>query len=667
MAPSKFDISSRATRITAKSNEITFVEVKTPPPVNDFLTLYKSASGTSEGFSNMFTIDCLPNFVPIIMFCIYHAVSFTPQLELRNHAKVSTATVAAYFLAIIYAHILVQDIYLRPQTSYFASDFMDIEYKREFVNYMLHLPVPTFLEPILKKLFITTSDNRPNIVFCPSATGYSFAHHFGRFAPLSFFTHIHYMASSVPSNANVNQVFAEYLTMSTLDVSDPITDTPDFAYCPANILGINMSNNQMHAVSNKFVQSFMSIFNPVLLRATQQRQSFAPVYIKPISVKSSRHNFYDAVFSASPSNLSEYRTLFDSVSATFQGVVPCNSDLAKVYSTISGVDLLVHGYSDFALPTWTATPVPSDVESYTSRLKYQSDEERASTLKFLNLTSLVKSTDDFKYPECTTDPTHKISMTENLVLISKTEPDLKKPVPKLSSAVKYQSSMHFMPRVRVLSYAGSSSANAYMTTLTGMVIEAYELDSSTVPHPDTRIQIGVENSHFLMSGIPYSKARPGSKFDGTNNNWSLSRSLFTQSNPVFTTHLVDSSRIIVPRITEHHAGNLNSNELPGLTFLGDVSWPFATRRFFGGRASLADVKSSNKNIMDPVSHSNYSVTVWSPYSYTSPAVNFEDIDDASSAFSASKQTFFLTNFRTFFGVDIPLSEVSHFLDAMPIV
>jgi hypothetical protein len=666
MPPSKYDISSRVSKITSKSSDIKFEEVKIPAPNNDFLTLYKSGSGISEGFSNMFTIDVLPNFVPIIMFCIYHAVSFSPQLELRNHAKVSTATVAAYFLNLIYAHILVQDLYLRPQTSFFASDFMDTEYKRTFINFVLQLPVPKFLEPILKKLFLTTTDLRPHIVFCPSANGYSFLHHYGRFAPLNFLTHIHYMAASVQSNANVNQVFAEYLAMTMLRVDNPSTDIASMDYAPANFLGIDMNNNQMHAPSNKLVQSFMSIFNPVLLRSTQQRQSFSPVYIKHVSVSTERHNFYDAVFSATPSNLSEFRTVFQSIAATFNGVVPCSGDLASVYSTISGTDIIVHGYSDFALPTWINSPVPEDTESYTKRLKYKSDDERATELRFNKLVSLSASTTKFTYPVCDDTPTHKINTTPELVLISQKTYDPKNPRPPISSTVKYTSELHFQPKVRVLNYGNASSANAYLSTLTGMVIESFEIDSSIVPQPDTRLQIGVENSLFLMSGIPYNKVKPGLNYNKINHNWFLARTLFNQNNPVFASHLVDSSKVVVPRITEEHAGTLIGDNLPGLTFLDDVNWVHASRRFLGGRASLADTTSSNKHVTYPRSILSDSVALWSPYSYTSPSANLEDLESAEDAYTVSQRTFFLSNFRTLFGTDVPLTEVSHFLEAMPI-
>jgi hypothetical protein len=666
MAPSKYDISSRVSKITSKSSDIKFEEVKFPAPNNDFLSLYKSGSGISEGFSNMFTIDVLPNFVPIIMFCMYHAVIFSPQLELRNHAKVSTATIAAYFLSLIYAHILVQDLYLRPQVSTSASDFIDIEYQRNFLNFILRLPVPTFLEPILKKLFLSTSDLRPHIVFCPSSNGYSFIHHYGRFAPVNFFTHIHYMAASVQSNSNVNQVFAEYLAMTMLSVNNPTEEIPSMDYTPANFLGIDMNNNLMYATNNKLVQTFMSIFNPVLLRSTQQRQSFSPVYIKPIVGKTSRHNFYEAVFSSTPSNLSELQTVLQSVAATFKGVIPCSGDLASTYNTISGTDIIVHGYSDFALPTWINTPVPEDTESYTKRLKHKSDDERAAELKFNHLTSLIVSNTKYVYPVCEDTPSHVIKLTPELILISKHPFDPKKPSPSLSSAVKYNSALHFQPKVRVLNYGNASSANAYMSTLTGMIIESNELDSSIVPHPDTRLQIGVENSHFLMSGIPYSKVKPGTDFNKATQNWSLNRTSFNQNNPVFASHLVDSSKIIVPRITEEHAGSLIKSNLPGLSFLDNVNWIHATRRFLGGRATLADVTSSNKNEVKPKSILSSSILLWSPYSYTAPSVDLEDMETAEDALKASSSTFFLSNLRTLFGTDVPLTEVSHFLEAMPI-
>jgi len=93
----------------------------------------------------------------------------------------------------------------------------------------------------------------------------------------------------------------------------------------------------------------------------------------------------------------------------------------------------------------------------------------------------------------------------------------------------------------------------------------------------------------------------------------------------------------------------------------------AIRRFFGGQTTLSSSPRARRNESLPSGIKPHSLLVWSPYSFTSPAVEIEDIETKEDARSAETRTFFLTNFRTLFGVDITMTEVSHFPEAMPVV
>jgi len=409
-------------------------------------------------------------------------------------------------------------------------------------------------------------------------------------------------------------------------------------------------------------------FQPSPLRALQQRQTFAPVYIEPFTASTSRHSFYDAVFCASKNNISELQTVFNSVSAALNGVIPCKSDLAKIYDTISGVDILVHGYSTFALPTWINVPSPEDLsdQDKIKRSKIEGDDDRAKTLKFLQEFKPSIHKDDFVYPVCSDTPDHSVKMTEDLVLITKAQKP-KNDVPPVSSLVLYNSELHFMPKVRVLNYGGSSSVDAFMATLCGLVIETFEIDSSIVPQPNDLLHIGVENSQFLSSSIPYSHARYGLHFDTSISHIAFGRQKYTQENPTFASLLGSSHQVIIPRMTQKHIDTFVGGQLPGLTFLNDVSWMQAIRRFFGGQTTLSSSPRARRNESLPSGIKPHSLLVWSPYSFTSPAVEIEDIETKEDARSAETRTFFLTNFRTLFGVDITMTEVSHFLEAMPVV
>lgn len=86
------------------------------------------------------------------------------------------------------------------------------------------------------------------------------------------------------------------------------------------------------------------------------------------------------------------------------------------------------------------------------------------------------------------------------------------PSPKGTDLVQFDESLHTAPTVLVLDTDGTSIATAHLATLTGKIIESFELDGSTIEMPNAMKSLGMQNCMFADSAIAYKYVRPGSYF-----------------------------------------------------------------------------------------------------------------------------------------------------------
>jgi hypothetical protein len=599
---------------------------------------------------------------------MYHATLFYPLMESRNHAKLSVPTLTAYFMSLIYAHFLASDCFLRPSSSFYADKFLENNKQKEFLNFLLSLPLPDFLIPILDQFTISSSPRRNNVVFCPSAAGYSYHHHFGRIFPINFLTVIHDIAAETSSRTDINLVLAEYLDTTLVHISnetDASTPVP-FDIRPSNLLATTFKatpTSNPTRLNNKFNQIFTSIFNPVLLRALQQKVSLAPVLLSAPQFATATHSPYEFMFSLTKNNIPELRVLLESVAANFKGIISCKSDLAAHYSNLSGTTIFNHGYSTFALPTFhhqtNATPTAS-------RMRPISPSDYAAALNFLQIPTITKSSAaPFKRPTCTKSSSDPVDYTTNLLLISKKDfpSDQADIIPPLSDVHPYDDDYDLYPQVQVFNPFEDSSVDAYLTTLSGKVIESFELSASIVLHPNSDNQIGIENSTFLTSAIQLKHSIRATSFSGTSTLSVIDRLKINQQHPFAASHFYDPAKVILPYFTPEISDPLIKTRLPGLFPIDAVSWSSKIQSFLGFKvnASSSGTPSSEQE-QEPHYTPDHHTIVWSPYTYVSPSL--EDTDNTKTLES---RVYFITNLRTIFGHDVTMTEVNGALDSMPAI
>jgi len=428
----------------------------------------------------------------------------------------------------------------------------------------------------------------------------------------------------------------------------------------------------MSILNNKPTQAFQSLFNPVLLRAYQQKQTFAPVHLKPFTYDSWNFNPYLCFLSMEHKNIHELQSLFTSVASTFKGSIKCSSDLAGIYKNLSGISTLVHGYAAFALPTWHASPAVNTTATKPSRLETE-DFAQLIAFKQRDDTSQYRPQAN-KRPVCETTPDHPVIIQTDSVLIddAKFPDDALNRNPTDYFLMKYSDEFDLYPDVRVLNFAEEDTISAWLTTLCGMIIESDELEASTVLQPNVLVELGIENAQFLGSAIPLRHVRPATHYKVITTRPSTYSDRFpvairdtvTASSPPAATLFRSTSRVILPFVVTNNRYLGLSRLNYGLHHEHNTTFSQIYQTFFGFKVNAHTNRAHNPAINEPPNTPYARLQVWSPYIYMSPSFDEEWDDDSIE--SEMKKIFFITNLRTFFGTDPSLIEIAHPLSAMPI-
>jgi len=684
MSAAKNSASAKAASLASRAQEIVFKEVSIPSASENFESAYKESSGIKTGTTNRFTVHVLPNFLAILLFIMYNVQQNISFLEPKSHAKVSSMTFIAYCLTIVYGHLLLTDMHVNPDKSRFAEEIENDTVYRDFADFLLGLPVPAFLEPVLKYFTTTTSARRRNVWFSYSPAGFNHFMDFGRFFPINIFTALHDFAAVTNSRTDPNTVRFEFNQLEVFTIEHFLARNQSITYKIANFFASYFQvDNAPHFLANKVNQALESIFNPVLLRAQQQRQTFSEIDLLPPKFKNANYNPYLAFFCLSKSTAPELRTLLSTFKSILNGTIPCKTTLAGIFKDYSGVSILTHGYSVFPLPTWNADYTVNESDR---RARPLSDEEYAKLILFkrdyseipaaakTRVTQALLNTKVTIRPGLPAEPPRTITVTPDAhtYLISETDtgPSDVDDVNNFTSGpfhpVSYNTERDFYPIVKILNPVEDDTVSAWMTTLCGMIIEADDLAGSAVPHPHPDARVEEDNAQFAMSAIQFRHVHRATEFRTRNPSFSV-RVLPTRPTtgaPTATTMLRSLTNVFLPylSLSRIHFGYDRLHF--GLTHASPVSVPHMLQTFLGYTIRNKSTTAADPTKHEPANTPYGRLLVFSPYTYVSPAANRDW--DYSNQDDAMKDYYFITNLRTIFGTDATLMELNHPLFAMPI-
>nr|QLC36784.1 capsid protein [Sarcosphaera coronaria partitivirus] len=691
---SKFNFAARASALQSKIKVQEFKEIKLPENSQDYTTHFKSASAAVAKSSNIYTIDVFPNFIPILMSVLFHCVQLSPVVDSRNHAKFTTPTFVAYCLTIIYGHFLLHDMYIRPTPSPYAQDYLNEDTKTKFADRLLSLPVPSFLEPLLKTFTCTTAPHTPNVAVCPSAAGFTIHKHFGRFFPINIFTAIHDLSASI--NSRCPPKATNYAVFSTTVFSiNNSSDTPNnFEYTIGHFLGALFAPSANSIVDGKapnfsssaslLRQAFESAFNPVLSRDYTRRSTLATLNIVPQSFPSQYCNPYDILFCYSPTNFAEINVVLDTISAALSSSSVCSHSLGQLITAPSGSAILRHAYSTYALPTWHTQPIPSalqnadpdDIKNQPKESKLEA-KDYAAKIRFLvpknaDMDNASKAHTPFSatMPSSSKESgTPKVSpQDEHLSLLTTEDVDISDAYPISGHFIEFDDDRDVAPLLLVLDPIETDTENAWMSSSYGMIIESFEIDASAVPLPNAEGNSSFQNSQLFSSAVPFSKTFRATNFNGTLPFSVLPRTIEKKGSHKAASYKFDFSVLHLPRYllkTYDDFVPARTPGIPGFTYLDNVIQISAVAEFFGFKIRTQTV--TDKKITLPRHTTNDVFKLWSPYSHTPFFPDFGYTGRSRhGTLEEPPKPYFIANLRTIFGTDPALMEMQHYNLCTPI-
>jgi len=584
-------------------------------------------NSTSNG--NHATIDFQGDFRPIFMAVCFYAAQFYDSLDLKQHSKVSPPTLAAYFLFVIYAFYFLCDLEARPTPS-MHTKFLHTPEFLDFKAFLLSLDVPDFLVKFLQAIAPCADPRRPNITYIPTFACYSEYMDFGRYFPISILLQCHNYVISNKTNDAPEDLINKMMGLNVYDTRRI-----------GNFFGQLLDDGtNRHSYGNQLMQAFEGIINPALARSRSQRNVYSRVTVHHVT-HAAPHNPYWILMNCDEDNVSETMTLMRQIQSTISSKFKISGKLANVASSLTGMNITIHGYSNYAVPTWHATTVPqNETTSTTLTAKAYADK-----LKFLAKPTRTGDT-DVGYPD---DPT---GLQAELYLVS--NQNLSTPYPTDDHLVLFSGRNSSVPPVRILDPYDYNASTFHNVFLSGSIIESLELDASAVPLPNSETVLDDENTLFLQSAIPYSDIHRSTNFTFRANGaiWAERRVPIGPHGQPSAIMLYDASENRLPLFDKRVQGAVRNLGRNGFTLRGHMSLWSSIFSKIGFRIPNNDEKTNNRpNLAD-----KGKFLVWSPYRYYNGKI----------VASGPENYFMITNLRTLFGTNPPLGEVSHFLEVMPV-
>jgi hypothetical protein len=344
-------------------------------------------------------------------------------------------------------------------------------------------------------------------------------------------------------------------------------------------------------------------------------------------------------------------TLLESVSAACEKHMKMSGVLGNQYENSAGINIFIHGYSQFAEPTWHSAKVskPKDSGSH----KDINSVEYAKAIHFLQPWT-------FKKKASLTYPSTESGLMKNFYLILKSNKDVNPPP---SDYKLFKAPHDAAPRVRIFDPYNYDPSVFFSPILAGLVIETFEVAGFSIPQPNTNTTLDDENSLVLQSAVPLSHIKRSTTIDGTHHHYIIQpQPLDSTAQPVMVS-LYNMIQDWLPFFNQDVGEDVPSN-LYGFTRMEGSS--FFTRAY----SKFGYYVTNSENHDDAETTPNIEkghVAAWSPYRYVSSALGrYKSPDDAPALDRFNASVYMLLNFRTVYGTNVTLADVKHFLESIPV-
>lgn len=592
-----------------------------PPPKNDLYDRLNIEQRIQLDTGFDLTIDVQPDFRFIILSLIFHVNKLYALLEQKQRPLLTPPSLIGYCLYLIYGFFLVCDKHGRHTPSQYAREFLNDSDGQQILETLLRSYVPPFVLDILRGLAPTVLPRRPGIEFVPTFAGFSFHHDFGRFIPPQVFTIAHTLAASTRSNIDPDQVLTDWFE------SNIVIDT-DMNIKVGHFLGAGIQDNGRY--ENWFQSACISIFNPVVLRSLSQRPTFQRVSYTPHTTAPMNINPYELNLNSSVDNVPLTVSFLESLSDLVKHDLSASFQLGGIFSTISGINIVTHAYSDVSLPTW-------HYKSLGSHTVPKSAKEFASAISFMTL-NIIDSKTKVSYPSDDSTITKFLYLVRNQDRNPKSDPD---------RIVRFSPRDHIYSPWRLFDPFDYLPSKFAFPIVCGLLIESNSLDGFSIPHPNLRSSLREDNSQILQSAVPlYGIRKATSHFaDPT-----VRRTITRDDKQKVSLSFYDMARNRLGIVDQTVADSALPSQIPGFNLTNAI---YRFNRMF---SKLSYRTNDTHPIPSEFIHA------WSSYRHVLPSAPRVD-DDTSIDLN---KVYMLLDFRTVFGTDVTLAQTEHGAKLIPL-
>nr|QVI03752.1 coat protein [Aplosporella javeedii partitivirus 1] len=576
-------------------------------------------------------IDVVPDVRYCLIFIVYHVAKLYTSKQ--NHSVYTPSSTVAYCLLQLYAFMLLNDVHGRSTPSAHATDFLGSESNIDYLKILLGSYVPPFMMDLFHGLTDCLDPRRPGIQYISTLAASVFNYDFGRLIPPGAFIYAHNQSCDEDTSRNVKGATQSLLAQVLF------TTTSGVPISVGNYFSAGFSDNTF--CRTWIFELLKLVFSPVTGRSLVKDLFFEEI---PFSSQNlTRHtpdndsdsNPYTHYLHASSANTVSMKRFMQKMSSIVQTEFNAKFQLGAVPADLSGVNILVHGYSPVSLPTWHSRPLNDDFSLKTSR----SVDEYAAAIKFKILPPYTKGKATMPYP-----PEEK-SFLSGLYLVKNQKHD---PTSEPLPFDTFNDEKDVFPRTYYLDPYTEGEGPIGYSMIAGLLIESDEVDGSSVHQPNSRIPLAPNNRHFLSGSLPMSQTRLS--YDRSSSaSFSVHPRTIMQSREISINHDLYCVGTNILGQFDSDCADDSVSQPSGFTLKSHIR-------------SLSDMFSKISFYLSPKSGrtisppDNFHAAVWSPYRH---------ILDETDDYPTTDAIHVIFNLRTLFGENIPLVGSRHPAELMP--
>jgi len=598
--------------------------VPQPAPRNDIFERIDMPNQMERSNPLSAIVDVVPDTRYIFLYIVYNVGKLYPSLEQNARPVLTPSSMVAYCLFLLYGFMLVNDFQGRPTPSYYAAHFMDSEGRKFLYKSLLSAYVPPFMMIIFKGLADTSDPRRPGLEYFCTLAGTIFETDFGRIIPPQIFLFAHNMSTEADTSRNPSLATQALLSWNVFSYGTTNTNIPVGKYFSAG--------TQDGTWHSWMYSTLYYLFAPVCGKSILRRSN-----IQEISVNTTRISITQVetaytwnpyiMFLAAEGALSFNTAKFiNEFSAIAKADLKATFQLGAVPDDLNGVAILNHGYTTFSLPTMHNDSFANDkinieasVDEYSTRLSFLKPSEPTPITTIDYVKDFGSAARSF------------FLVTPSKVYDPESDPDSEQFIEFDEDRDIYPACLWLLP------YEEGDGPITY-AMLSGLLIESFEIDGTSVPAPNPSEKLSDNNSQYCQSVIPLNHVVKSLGTIPETMIHAHERATLRAKYQQVSLDLYDLSQNRLGRPTQQVIDAAVPTDIPGFALKHGI------RSFEYAYSKISYLLGTEPNI------GNRRLPVWSPYRV---------ITDRGNVLPSSVGIGMITNFRAMYGTHVPLYKTLH--------